>query len=150
LDGTNHLAYIGVLVVVPGNNLNLRFSARQFSNQSLGSIEQRTVSHTNDIGRNDLVLVVSEGLGGSCLHSCVNLFLGYLFVNYCKQQSGGTGGGGNTLSSSDQLSVQLGDNQADSLGSAGAVGNDVHSACTGSSQIALSLGAIQDHLITGV
>ena len=61
LDGTDHLRNVGVLVVVPGNNLNLSHTAGQLVDHGLSSIEQRTVGHTHDIGGNDLVLVVAVG-----------------------------------------------------------------------------------------
>ena len=43
------------------NNLNLGLAVEQLVDHGLGSIEQRTVGHTRDIGGNDLVLVVAVG-----------------------------------------------------------------------------------------
>ena len=91
-----------------------------------------------------------RSLGGLSLHLRVDLFLGGSAFHDGVQDGGGAGGGGNTLGSADQLAVQLGDDQADGLGSAGGVGNDVHSAGTGAAQVALTLGAVQDHLVAGV
>ena len=73
-----------------------------------------------------------------------------LALDNSHQDGGGTGGNGHTLSGADQLAVQLGDDQADSLGSAGAVGNDVHSGSASAAQVALAMGAVQNHLVAGV
>ena len=150
LDGADHLRNIGVLVVVPGNDLHLAGAVAQIDDHGLGGIEQGAETHANDVGGNDLIGVVAEGLGGLRLHLSVDLFLGGVALNNGVQDGGGAGGGGNTLSSADQLAVQLGDDQTDGLGSAGGVGNDVHSTRTGTTQVALALGAVQDHLVAGV
>ena len=120
------------------------------SNHGLSCIEDGTVGAAYDIGRYDLIGVVTEGLGRSSLHCCVDLFLGYSALNYCYQNGGRTGRGRNTLSGADQLAVQFGNYQADCLSCTGRVGNDVASACTASSQIALSLRSVKDHLVTGI
>ena len=73
LDGAAHLRNIGVLVVVPGNNLNLGHAAGQLVDHGLGCIEQGTEGHADDVGGDDLVLGVAVGLGGSSLHSGVDL-----------------------------------------------------------------------------
>ena len=122
LDGTNHLAGVGVLVVIPGNNLNLGCAVVKRQNHGLSGIKQRTEAHANDIAGYDLIYVVAEGLVGSSLHS----------------------------SSADELAVQLRDNKADSLSCACAVGNDVDSCCAGSSLVTLSLRSVKSHLIAGV
>ena len=57
---------------------------------------------------------------------------------------------GHALGGADQLAVQLGDDQADGLGGAGAVGNDVLRAGAGTAQVALAVRAVQDHLVAGV
>ena len=61
LDGADHLAGVGVLVVVPGNDLNLGVAVRQGQNHGLRCIEQGTEAHTDDVGGDDLVGVVAEG-----------------------------------------------------------------------------------------
>ena len=151
LNGTNHLAGVGVLVVVPRNDLNLIGVVVDLSDHGLGGIEQGAVLHADNVRRNDRILVVAEALGSSSLHSSVDSFLGdVLALNDSNQDGGGAGGNGNTLSGADQLAVQFGDNQADSLGSAGGVRNDVLSTSTSAAQVALTLRAVQDHLVAGV
>ena len=149
-DGAAHLRNIGVLVVVPGNDLNLGLAVGQLVDHGLGSVEQRAEAHTDDIGRNDLVLGVAVGLGSGSLHSSVDLSHGDFLGNHSVQHGGGAGGSGNALCSADQLAVQLGNNQADGLGSAGGVGHDVDCTRSGATQVALSLGTVQDHLVAGV
>ena len=61
LNGTDHLRGVGVLVVVPRHDLNLIGVVVDLSDHGLGSVEQRAVTHTDDVGRNDLILVVAEG-----------------------------------------------------------------------------------------
>ncbi len=57
---------------------------------------------------------------------------------------------GHALGGADQLLVQLGDYQADGLGGAGGVGHDVLGAGTGTTEVTLAMGAVQDHLVAGV
>ena len=116
----------------------------------LGCIEDGAVGGAYDVAGNDLVGVVTEGLGSSSLHSVVDLLLGYLTLNNCHENGGRAGGGGNALSRADELAVELGDNKADSLCSAGGVRNNVDSACAGTAEIAFALGTVEDHLIAGV
>src|SRR5699024_838839 len=111
LDGTDHLRNVGVLVVVPGHNLNLGLAIGQSADHGPGSVEQGAETHADNIGGNDLVLVVAEGLGSSSLHSSVDLSHGHGLGAHSIQDGGGAGGGGNTLSSADKLAVQFGDNQ---------------------------------------
>ena len=94
LDGTNHLAGVGVLVVVPRNDLNLVGVVVDLSHHGLGGVEQRTVGDTDDIGGNDLILVVAEGSGGSSLHSGVDAVNGdVLALDNGNQDGGGAGAG---------------------------------------------------------
>ena len=148
LDGTDHLRGVGVLVVVPGHDLNLIGVVVDLSDHGLGGIEQRAVTHTDDIGGNDLILVVAEGLRSSSLHSSVDGLLGdVLALDDSDQNGGGTGGDRHTLSRADQLAVQLGDDQTDGLSSTGAVGDDVLCASTSTAQVALALRTIQDRCV---
>ena len=141
LDGTDHLAGVGVLVVVPGHDLHLIGVVVDLGDHGLGGIEQGAVLHADNVRRNDGLFVVAVGSGSSGLHSGVDAVLGdILALNHSNQDGGGAGANGHTLGGADQLAVQLGDNQADSLGSAGGVGNDVAGAGTGTTLVALSLG----------
>ena len=81
LDGADHLRNIGVLVVVPGNDLHLAGAVAQIDHHGLGGIEQGAETHANDVGGNDLIGVVAEGLGGLRLHLSVDLFLGGVALN---------------------------------------------------------------------
>ena len=67
LDGANHLRGVGVLVVVPKNNLYLVGLVVDLGNHGLGSIEERTVGNADNVGGNDSVLVVAEGSGRTTL-----------------------------------------------------------------------------------
>ena len=108
----DHLRGVGVLVVVPRNDLNLIGVVVDLSDHGLSSIEQRAVAHADDIRRNDLILVVAEGLRGSSLHSSIDGLLGdILALDDSNQDGGGAGGNRHTLSRADQLAVQLGDDQ---------------------------------------
>ena len=144
LDGANHLAGVGVLVVVPRNNLYLVGILVDLCNHGLGSIEERTVGDTDNVGGNDLILVVTEGSGRSSLHCSVDALSGnVLALNYSNKDGGGTGAGGNTLSGTDKLAVELGNYKTDCLCSAGRVGNDVLSACTCTAKVALSVRTVE-------
>ena len=105
LDGTYHLAGVGVLIVVPGYHLNLGRVLIDRKNHRLGRVEQGTIGHADHVAGYDLVGVVAEGLVGSGLHRCVNGFLGGLSLYNSGQDRRRTGRGGNTLSRADQLSV---------------------------------------------
>ena len=93
LDGADHLGGVGVLVVVPGNDLDLRVAVLHVDDHGLGGIEQGAEAHADDIGGNDLVGVVAEGLGGFRLHLGVDLFLGGVAFHDGVQDGGGAGGG---------------------------------------------------------
>ena len=71
-------------------------------------------------------------------------------LNNSDKDGGGAGRNRNTLSGTDKLAVEFGDNKTDSLSSAGGVRNDVSSACTCSSEVALSVRTVEDHLVAGV
>ena len=83
LDCTNHLAGVGVLVVVPRNNLYLICVVIDLSNHCLSCIEERTVTHTDNVRGNDLIGVVTEGLACSSLHSSVDAVLGDVLTLNC-------------------------------------------------------------------
>ena len=72
------------------------------------------------------------------------------FLTTAVQNGGGACGNRNSLSGADELAVQFGDNKTDSLSSAGGVRNDVSSASSCSSEVALAVRTVQDHLVAGV
>ena len=151
LDGANHLAGVAVLVVVPRDDLNLIGVVVDLGDHGLGGVEQAAVTHADDVRGDDLILVVAEALGGGGLHGGVDALLGHvLALDNGNQDGGGAGGNRHALGRADQLAVQLGDDQADGLGSAGGVGHDVLRAGTSAAQVALALRAVQDHLVAGV
>ena len=53
LNGTNHLAGVAVLIVIPGNNLYLIGIVVDLGNHCLGSVKQRTVGDADNIDRFD-------------------------------------------------------------------------------------------------
>ncbi len=71
-------------------------------------------------------------------------------LNNSGEDCGGACGNRYTLCGTDELAVELGNYETDSLGSAGGVGNDVSSACSCSSEVTLSVGAVEDHLVACV
>ena len=118
LDCTNHLACVAVLVIVPRNNLNLICVIVNLGYHCLSSIKERAVSHTDNIGRNNGILIVTEGGGSSSLHSGIDAFLCYIrALDNSRKDCCGAGGNGNSLGGADKLAVELGDNKADSLSS---------------------------------
>ena len=151
LDGADHLAGVAVLVVVPGHDLHLIGVVVDLGNHGLGGIKQRAVLHADYVGGNDGFLVVAVRGGSGGLHGGVDGILGHvLALDNRHQDGGGAGADGHALSGADQLAVELGDDQADGLGSAGGVGNDVLRAGASTAQVTLALRAVQDHLVAGV
>ena len=110
-----------------------------------------TVTHADNVAGYDGILVVTEGLGSSSLHSGVDALYGNVCaLNNSGEDCGGACGNRYTLCGTDELAVELGNYETDSLGSAGGVGNDVSSACSCSSEVTLSVGAVEDHLVACV
>ena len=151
LDGADHLAGVAVLVVVPGHDLHLIGVVVDLGDHGLVGIEQGAVGHADDVAGDQLLGGVAEGLIAGGLHGGVDGFLGYvLALDNRYQDGGGAGGNGHALGRADQLAVQAGDDQADGLGGAGGVRHDVGRAGTSALQVALAMGAVQDHLVAGV
>ena len=118
LDSTNHLRSIRVLIVVPRNYLYLICVVVDLANHCLSSIEERTETHTDDIRRNDRILVVTEAFVRSSLHCSVDtLNCNVLTLNNSYEDSCRTCWSRNTLCRTDQLTVQLRDYKTDSLSS---------------------------------
>ena len=117
LDSANHLAGVAVLVVVPSNNLNERVAVANLADHGLVSVEQRTELHADDVAGHEFLLGVAEALVLSSLHGSVDALNSNLTLHNSVQDSGRTGGSRNALSSTDELAVQFGDNETDSLSS---------------------------------
>ena len=103
LDGADHLRNVGVLIVVPGNDLNLRGAVLERHRHSLSGIEQGAEAHADDVGGDDLVFVVAEGLGGFLLHLGVDLVDGDVALDNGVEDGGGAGGSRDTLCRADEL-----------------------------------------------
>ena len=151
LDGADHLRSVGVLVVIPSDDLDFVFAFVDFGDHGLGGIEEGAIAHADDVGGDDLVFVVAEGLRGLGLHRGVDLLDGDVFAfNDGEEERGGAGRDGDALGGADEFAVELGDDEADGLGSAGAVRDDVGGAGTGTAEVAFAVRAIKDHLVAGV
>ena len=85
-------------------------------------------------------LGVAEGIVRSGLHRGVDLVGGDGLIADRNQLGHGAGRRGNALCGAVELAGKLGDNETDRLRGAGGVGNDVQSARSGSSQVALLCG----------
>lgn len=153
LDGTDHLRGVGVLVVIPGNNLDLIETFREFDDHGLGGIKEGTVGHADDVTGDELFLGVTEGsvVFGGGLHDFVDLGGIELFGFDDGDKDGGrTSWDWNTLGGTNELAIELWDDKADGLSSTSAVWNDVASGATGTAEIAFAVWAIEKHLVTGV
>ena len=116
LDCTNHLRSIRVLVVIPRNNLYLIGIIVNLAYHCLCSIEQRAETHTDDIRRNNLILIVTEALCSCRLHCCIDTFnRNILALNNSNEDCCRTGWSWNTLCRTDQLTVQLRNYKTDSF-----------------------------------
>ena len=62
LDGTDHLAGVGVLVVVPGHDLDLAGLVVDLGDHGLGGVKDGAEAAADDVGGDDLILVVAEAL----------------------------------------------------------------------------------------
>ena len=60
LDGANHLAGVGVLIVVPGNDLNLEGVIVDLGDHGLGGVKQGAVTDADDVRGDDGIGVVAE------------------------------------------------------------------------------------------
>ena len=130
-DCTNHLACVGVLIVIPGNNLHLIQAVAQLGHHRLRGVEEGTVTDADDIRGNDLILIVAKALGSGSLHRGVDAFLGdVLALDNSGENRRGAGRNRNALRGADELAVELRDNQANCLGGAGGVRHNVSGAGT--------------------
>ena len=147
LDGADHLAGVGVLVVVPGNNLHQRRAVADGHALGLGRVKQRTERDADNVGGHDFVFGVAEGSGRSGLHGGVDR-RGVDFTFADRNELGqGAGGHGNALCATVENAVELGNNQTDGFRGTRGVGNDVDGSGARTTQVALSVGAVENHLV---
>ena len=115
----DHLVGEAPLVVVPSNQLD---EVLVQSDTSLG-VEDGGVSVGTEVGGNDLVINVledtSHGAFSSSLHCSADLCVGCGLLEASGQVDDGDVAGGDTHGHTGQLAVELGDDLADSLCSAG-------------------------------
>jgi len=151
LDGADHLRGVGVLVVVPSDDLDLEEAFADLGDHGLGGIEERAKAHTDDVGGDERFLGVAEGSGGGGLHRGVDLLRGDVFALDDGDEDGrGAGRDGDALGGADELAVEFGDDEADRLGGAGGVRDDVRGTGTGTAEVAFTMRAVEDHLVAGV
>lgn len=139
LDGSHHLRGVGVFVVIPCDDLHLSCAVTQRHNHGLRGVKQRAIHHADGIAGNNFIFVVAIRLICCSFHCGVNLVNGDIAINNSHKDGGGAGGNGYTLGGANQLAVQLRDDQTDSLGSTGGIGNDIFRGGTRSAQITLAL-----------
>ena len=125
LDELKNLVGIADLVVVPGNDLHEGVGQ---SDAGLG-VEDGGAGVAEEVGRNDGLVGVTQNalqlaLGGF-LHGVADLFVGSGLREVDSQVNDGDIQRRNTHGHTGQLAVQLGDDLADSLGSAGGRRDDV-------------------------
>ena len=150
LDRANHLARVAVLVVVPRNNLHLRVAVTDGADHRLRRIEERAIAHADDIAGDDLVLVVAVGLRRFLLHLRVDLLDRDFSLDDGEEERRRTRRSRDALRSADELTLELGDDETDRLRCARRVRHDVDGGGAAAAQIALTLRAIQGHLIARV
>ena len=149
-DRPDHLAGVGVFVVIPGNDFHKRGAVAHGHALRLRSVEQRTVGDADDVGRNDFFFGVAEGSGSSRFHRRVDgSRINFAFANRDKLGKGARGNG-NALRAAVEDAVKLGDNEADRFRRARGVGDDVDRSGTRAAQIALAVRPVENHLIARV
>ena len=130
LDELHDLVGITPLVVVPGNYLNESIGK---VNAGVG-VEDGGTGIAEEVGGNDSVLSVAEdtlelALRGG-LHGGADVSLGGRLLEVDGEVNYGDVEGGNAHGDAGELAVELGDDLADSLGSAGGGGDDVAGSST--------------------
>ena len=151
LDGADHLRSVGVLVVIPSDDLDLIEAFADFGDHGLGGIEEGAEAHADDVGGDERLFGVAEGSGSGILHGFVDLLDGdVLTLDDGDEDGRGAGRDGDALGRADELAVEFGDDEADRLGGAGGVRDDVGSASAGTTEVAFAVRAIEDHLVAGV
>ena len=121
--------------------------------QGLGRVEQRTVADADDVAGDEFFFGVAEGFALCRLHGRVDALdadaVGHVFEGRV-QDGDGTGRNGHALRTADEFAVEFRDDQADRLGCAGGVRNDVDRAGSCAAEVALPVRAVEDHLVAGV
>jgi len=135
LDEVNNLVGVTPLVVVPSANL---YESIGKSDTGL-SVEDGGAGIGVEVGRNYSVLGVTKdtlkGALGSSLHGLADLSIGSGLSEVAGEVNDGYVRGGNTQRHTGELAVELGDDLADSLCSAGGGGDDVVSSSTATTPI---------------
>lgn len=141
LQSANQLCSVGHFIVIPSYSFNQLLVANS-QNFSLSCIKQGTESDSLDIGRYDFVFCVSESFWiGSFLHSCVNFFSRYFFVQNSYELSQGTSSYWYTLSCTIKDALQFWDYQTDCFSSTSCVRDDVFSCCASTTEVTFRCGA---------
>ena len=134
-DQLHHLVGVAALVVVPGNNLH-----KGVGQSDTGLlVEDGGAGIAQEVrGNNFLIGVTQNALQlalGSVLHGLADILIGGGFSQLDGQVHNGNVQSGNTHGHTGELAVQLGDDLADSLGSAGGGGDDVAGSSTAAAPI---------------
>ena len=142
----DHLVGEAPLVVVPGDELD---EVIVQSNAGLG-VEDGGVGIAAEVGGDDLVVHVLQnalhGAFGGGLHGSADLGIGGGLLETEGHVNNGHVRSGDTHGHTGELAVELGDDLADSLGSAGGGGDDVVVDGAGAAQILLLGEAVHDGL----
>ena len=152
LNGTNHLACVGILIVIPGNYLYLIQIITDLGYHGLCSVKQRTIAHSDGTSEETMrsSLYPKDSEAAAFIAALIPSTVTSAPLTTAVRMVVEPVGTGTRCAEPMSCAVQLRNNKADGLGSACGVGNDVHCAGTSSSQVALSVGAVQDHLIACV
>jgi hypothetical protein len=146
----DELVGVAPLVVVPGDHL----AELGVQGDAGVGVEDRGAGVANEIGGDNLVFGVTEdaleAAFGSFLHLLANFFVGGVLLELAGQVDDGNVGGGHAEGHTSELAVQLGDDFADSLGSAGCAGDHVGTGGTASAPVLAALGwTVDGELVDG-
>src|SRR6185312_17301111 len=141
VKAADELADVAHFIVVPGNGLDELLVAVG-DNAGLGGVVERAIEYADDVAADDLVFCIAEAFVGSGLHGGVHFFGSNFFIEDRDQFGQRAGEGGNALGAAIELAFQFGQDQADSLCGAGAVGHDIDGCCAGAAEIAFGMGGV--------
>lgn len=135
LDELEALGGVSSLVIVPGDDLD---EPRGKGNTGLG-VKDRCAGVANEVRRDNHVLSVTEhashGALSSCLHGGADLLIGGVLGKVDGKVNHGDIDDGDTDRHTGELAVELGDDLADGLGSAGGGGDKVAEGSTASTPV---------------